>query len=89
MVKSIYLQDRMARNVAVTSAPDVTTDEWLTPVEVASEWKLSPQTLANLRYQRKGPPYRKLGDGKFAPVRYRRSAVEAWMSAPVGSGGGA
>ena len=62
-------------------------DEWLTPAEVACERKISPQTLANWRWKGVGPPYTKLGDGRFAPVRYRRSDVEAWATAHLESAG--
>lgn len=55
-----------------------TDDEWLIASDVALRLKLSEQTLANQRAQGRGPKFFKLGEGRFAPVRYRRSDVEEW-----------
>jgi hypothetical protein len=41
---------------------------FLTPKELATRWKLSPQTLANWRATRKGPPYSKIGTKVLYPV---------------------
>ena len=49
------------------------------PSEVATRLKLTEQTLANMRWKGEGPPFIKLGDGRFAPVRYKRSDVDAWL----------
>lgn len=56
-------------------------DEWLTPAELAREIKYSRQTLANMRCQGRGPKFTKLGEGRFAPVRYKRRDVRDWMQA--------
>ncbi|MFA1551643.1 helix-turn-helix transcriptional regulator [Actinomadura chokoriensis] len=55
-------------------------EEELKPPEVAALVKVSEQTLANWRSRGYGPPYRKLSDGRSGRVRYRRSAVEAWLT---------
>lgn len=48
--------------------------------QLAEELGLSPRTLANLRSQGKGPRFKKLGPGRFAPVRYARCDVDAWLN---------
>lgn len=53
------------------------TDELLTPDELAAYLKVAVKTLAQWRWQRVGPPHLKAG----GHVRYRRSAVEAWLEA--------
>ena len=55
--------------------------EWLTPAELARELKYSRQSLANMRCQGRGPKFTKLGEGRFAPVRYRRRDVSEWLKA--------
>jgi len=59
--------------------------ELLTPKQVCEEFQLGYSTLANHRTYGTGPAYVKLGSGRFAPVRYRRSDIEAWLEfkAPV------
>ncbi|GAB2325609.1 helix-turn-helix transcriptional regulator [Streptomyces variabilis] len=54
-------------------------DTLLTTRQVSTLTKLEPQTLANLRWRKAGPPYVKLGKGRGAPVRYSRQAVLAWL----------
>lgn len=44
---------------------------FLTPTEVAERWHIKRATLANWRYQGKGPTYIKLG----RTVRYPLSAI--------------
>jgi hypothetical protein len=41
---------------------------FLTPKELATRWKLNPQTLANWRALGKGPPYSKIGTKVLYPV---------------------
>lgn len=59
-------------------------DEMLTAAELSAEYKIPERTLAQWRYQGRGPRYAKLG----GHVRYRRSDVDAWRDAnerrPVG-----
>jgi predicted DNA-binding transcriptional regulator AlpA len=58
----------------------VTADPLLTPEQV-SEWtQFEIKTLANMRCRKTGPPYIKVGEGRNARVRYRRSAIEQWLS---------
>lgn len=55
-------------------------DELLTPAEVAKLTKLTVRTLADQRWRGGGPPFHKLGNGRCAPVRYRRRDVDAWIN---------
>lgn len=57
-------------------------DPWLSPDVVAEIIGLDKKWLANAREGRKniqGPPYIKVGEGRTSPIRYRLSAVLAWM----------
>ncbi len=59
-------------------APDV----WLTDRDVAAITGLSTAWLASAREGRAataGPPCRKLGDGRTAPVRYAAGLLREWM----------
>ena len=51
----------------------------LNQVELGRRWSLSPRTLENLRWKRKGPPYLKLG----GRVVYRLDDVEAYERANI------
>lgn len=51
-------------------------DELLTPEDVAEALKVDWKTLRNWRYERKGPPFLKLG---HKVVRYPKSGLEAWL----------
>ncbi|MCC3653215.1 helix-turn-helix domain-containing protein [Streptomyces sp. S07_1.15] len=53
--------------------------EKLTPAQAAAEMGVSPQTLANWRWQGIGPAYIKLTPGRGGRIRYTRAAVEAWL----------
>ncbi|WP_432020521.1 helix-turn-helix transcriptional regulator [Streptomyces sp. 1222.5] len=53
----------------------------LTPGQVSALSQLEEQTLANMRWRKTGPRYLKLGEGRSAPVRYRRRDVLAWFDA--------
>jgi hypothetical protein len=55
-------------------------DELLTPVQVGQWAKLTVKALANARSRGTGPAFVKLGPGPNAPVRYRRGAVEQWIT---------
>jgi predicted DNA-binding transcriptional regulator AlpA len=65
--------------VKITAPPIVT--EYMTTQEVAAYLKLSRQFLEGARYRGdgSGPDYIKLGRA----VRYRRSVLDAWMSANI------
>ena len=52
---------------------------YMTPPETAGVLRIEPQTLALWRMKGKGPPYRRLGTGRFARVLYRRVDVLAWI----------
>jgi predicted DNA-binding transcriptional regulator AlpA len=52
-------------------------DELLTAAEVAAEMRRSEGSLANMRSAGIGPEFVKVGRS----VRYRRSAVDAWVAA--------
>ncbi len=52
--------------------------EFLTADEAAAYMRVSKQTLAKLRHQRKSPPYRKVG----GRVLYKRTELEKWMDMP-------
>lgn len=60
----------------------MTTDpnELLTAREVAAILKVTVYTLENWRGLRSGPKYLKLGEGIRAPVRYKRSDVDAYLT---------
>lgn len=51
-------------------------DQLLTPAQVAEWRQQSEKTLANERYEGRGPKYLKLGGGA---IRYRRQDVETWL----------
>lgn len=55
-------------------------DELLTPKQVHAEYGFSPSLLANYRWQRVGPAYIKTTPGRAGRVKYRRSAIEQWLS---------
>lgn len=57
------------------------TTDLLTPKEAAAMLRVSTDTLENWRAKRRGPAWAKLGEGKRAPVRYRRGDVEAFLKA--------
>lgn len=63
------------------------TGELLTPKQVHAEYGFSPQTLANWRWMGFGPNYIK-GPGKCGRIKYRRSAIEAWLDANTVEAGG-
>lgn len=54
-------------------------DELLKPAETAQILRVTPQALAYLRFQGKGPVYLKL-EGR---ILYRKSDVEAYIKASV------
>jgi predicted DNA-binding transcriptional regulator AlpA len=70
----------MARRT-LPGASSATSDPLLTPEQVGEWVQLDEKTLANLRWRGTGPAYIKLGAGRSAPVRYRRSAIDTWLEA--------
>ena len=65
------------------------TDQLLSPKQVHAEYGIAPQTLANYRWQGIGPAYVKTNPSKYGRVKYRRSAIEAWLNAQTVQPGGA
>ncbi|MEV5611487.1 helix-turn-helix domain-containing protein [Streptomyces sp. NPDC052225] len=53
----------------------------MTPRQVHEEYGFSTQTLANWRWSGLGPSYIKQTPGRSGRVKYRRSAIEAWLEA--------
>lgn len=71
----------IAMEAASVNARDVSNEDLLNSRETASVVRLSVPTLERMRSQGNGPPFIKLGTGKRARVVYRRSDIEAWLSA--------
>ncbi len=61
----------LRRSLSDTS-PLVIDDVYLTADEVSERWRLSVQTLANLRSKGEGPPFTKLPSGS---IRYKLSDI--------------
>jgi hypothetical protein len=64
-------------------------DQLLTPKQVQAEYGFSAQALANWRWMGVGPKYIKTTPGRSGRVKYRRSAIEAWLDAQTVQAGGA
>ena len=64
------------------------TDELLTPKQVHADYGFSTQTLANWRWRGEGPDYIKTSPSNAGRVKYRRSAIEAWLKAQTVQVGG-
>lgn len=64
-------------------------DELLTPKQVKADYGFSPQTLANWRWMGRGPAYIKTSPGRSGRIKYKRSAIEAWLNAQTVQAGGA
>lgn len=71
-----------------TEGEKMATDQLLSPKEVQAEYGFSPQTLANWRWTGIGPAYIKTSPGRSGRIRYKRSAVEAWLNAQTVQTGG-
>lgn len=56
-------------------------DSLMTPQEVASRYKMTPESLANWRREGKGPAWIRLGLGKRPRVMYRMSDLIEWEKA--------
>lgn len=55
-------------------------DEIMTPEQAAKYLGLKPTTLGRWRWEGKGPKYAKMGESKFAHVRYRKSFLDDFLS---------
>lgn len=64
------------------------TDPLLTPAQVEAQYGISRKTLSNYRWQGIGPKYVKAHPGQSGRVKYRRSAVDAWLEASTITPGG-
>lgn len=51
--------------------------QWLTPEEAADYLKVTEQKLADLRYLKEGPRFRKVG----RLIRYTHADLDAWLDA--------
>ncbi len=71
------LAELMAPAIAQTVAAAVALPVWLTPAEAAAVLSVPTATLAQWRYRGEGPVYSKVG----SVVRYRRDALDAWLTA--------
>jgi predicted DNA-binding transcriptional regulator AlpA len=63
-------------------------EDFLNPKQVQAEYGFSPQTLNNWRWMGIGPAYIKT-PGKSGRIKYRRSAIEAWLDERTVQAGGA
>ncbi|WP_407080024.1 helix-turn-helix transcriptional regulator [Arthrobacter jinronghuae] len=54
-------------------------EKFLTTEGVAETLGVAPGTVENWRYKQEGPEYVKLGTKRSSPVRYRESAVVAYL----------
>lgn len=63
-------------------------DPLLTPNQVQAQYGIAVKTMANYRWQGIGPAYVKTNPSKYGRVKYRRSAIEAWLDAQTVQTGG-
>lgn len=63
-------------------------NELLTPKQVQMEYGFNPQTLAQWRWMGHGPDYIKQSPGRGGRIKYKRSAIEAWLEAHTVQVGG-
>jgi hypothetical protein len=52
----------------------------LTTAELASRWKMEPNTLRTWRARKIGPPYYKPSGNERGACRYKLDAIERWES---------
>jgi hypothetical protein len=52
---------------------------WLTNAEAAERLRMTKRGLDKLRELKLGPPYRKTGEARNAPVRYPEHLLVQWM----------
>ncbi|MET9494291.1 helix-turn-helix domain-containing protein [Streptomyces sp. NPDC006552] len=55
-------------------------EEFMTPRQVEAEYGFHVQTLAQWRWMGLGPAYIKQSPGRGGRIKYRRSAIERWLS---------
>lgn len=71
------LAELMAPTIAEAVAASIQQPVWLTPAEAAAVLSVPTGTLAQWRYRGEGPIYSKVG----SVIRYRRNALDAWLTA--------
>ncbi|WP_432090389.1 helix-turn-helix transcriptional regulator [Streptomyces sp. NRRL F-5630] len=64
-------------------------DELLSPKQVRASYGFREQTLAQWRWMGQGPDYIKTSPGRSGRIKYKRSAIEAWLDAQTVRTGGA
>lgn len=64
-------------------------EQLLTPRQVEQEYGFRRQTLAQWRWMGLGPDYIKLSPGRGGRIKYKRSAIEAWLESVTVKAGGA
>lgn len=68
----------------MVQADESTVDRLMREDEVAEYFDIARQTVANWRYEKRGPRFIKLGKGRPAPVRYWRSELLKYAADPDG-----
>ncbi|MFJ3719069.1 helix-turn-helix transcriptional regulator [Streptomyces sp. NPDC090057] len=63
-------------------------EELLTPKQVRAVYGFSEQSLASWRWMGTGPDYIKTSPGRSGRIKYKRSAIEAWLEARTLKAGG-
>lgn len=63
-------------------------DELLTPKQVHAEYGFHERTLGQWRWMDLGPDYIKQSPGRGGRIKYKRSAIEAWLEAQTVQVGG-
>jgi len=59
----------------MTTVEDLHADPWLTPAEVTEQYRICKRILAQMRAERRGPSFRKIGKS----VHYRKSVIDAYI----------
>lgn len=75
LVQAIAAQVTENLRPALASSPR----QWLTPEEAADYPKVTEQKLADLRYLREGPRFRKVG----RLIRYSHTGLDSWLDAGI------
>lgn len=73
LVRAIAAQVADELRPALAQAPR----QWLTPEEAATYLKVTEQKLADLRYLKEGPRFRKVG----RLIRYSHADLDSWLDA--------
>lgn len=61
----------------------MSSDFWMTTVDLAALLHVSPKRIAEWRVEGAGPPYVKVGPGRNGRVLYRRSDIDEWANAQL------